>query len=178
MLLCIHLISPFLAASVSDHCRQLRNEPSRTFLAMTQTLILPCTCHVLPGLFFRVFLTYQALPHLRTNAPPSSNTSPWFCVPLAVCVSMQGLFKGFFPAVLTSAFFAIGGVLLFFPVTRKLIARSLPGEGRVFVKRGVCSSLFFLIGKSARAASALYTSSLAFLVFKRYATLDGNLTNV
>ena len=148
---------------------------------MIQALILPLYLVLLcmaSSFFLFFFLKYHALPHLRPPARPparpSSNTLPWFCVPLAVRVSVQGLFKGFFPAVLTSAFFAIGGVLLFFPVTRKLVAKSLPGEGGVFVKRGVCSSLFFSPQKNALAASALYTFPLAFLVLKRYATLDGN----
>lgn len=74
---------------------------------------------------------------------PSSIIFPWFRVLLALCVSTQGLFKGFFPAVITSTVLAIGGVLLFLPLTRKLIARSLPGEGGVHETRSVFYFFFF-----------------------------------
>lgn len=83
------------------------------------------------------------LPHL---APPSSIISLWFGISLArTCLSTQGWFKGFFPAVIASVGLAVGGVLLLLPITRKLIARSLPGEGVVVKER--CVLVLFDLNK-------------------------------
>ncbi|CAM9970325.1 unnamed protein product [Scytosiphon promiscuus] len=47
-------------------------------------------------------------------------------------IGFKGLFKGFFPALFTTAAMSVGGLLLFIPLTRKFIAKKFlpaPGEG-------------------------------------------------